>query len=115
MQRDKRWLAISYFHKGLISDDLLKQLQAFKQAVDLAPNHPGSLTNLARCYFRLAQREQSAEKRTSFAQKSLQYIRRYIASPYTFSVSRDKHYALLKQLKTEFPDLEIPELDSGLQ
>jgi len=113
-QHDQGSLAVTYYNEGFVTDDLFEQLQAFEHALDITPTYPAALQAAALCYFNLAQGEQTANKRTLYAQQSLQYYRRLFENPGTLSDSRDQHLMMLYQLKTKFPELEIPELNSTM-
>jgi hypothetical protein len=114
-QGDPRLLAISYHNEGLITHDLSEQLQAFNQALDILPTYSDAMQSIALCYFKLAQREVDANKKSLYAQKSLHYFRQHIENPSSLSYTRSHSLEMLYQLKTKFPNLEIPDLDNAIR
>jgi hypothetical protein len=109
-QNDQGLLAITYYNEGLMTDDLFEQLQLFKQALEILPTYSAAMQGIALCYFRLAELETDASTKNLYAQKSLEYFRKFLDNPGTLSDQRDKQLEVIDQLKTKFPSLEIQQL-----
>jgi hypothetical protein len=114
-QRDQELLAITHVNGAATTDDALQKLDAYTQAIDIAPGYSTAQFGMAITNYKLAMSEQNEEQKMLYAQQSLHYFRQHLDNSGTLSSTRDRHSVILNQLQAKFPGLEIPELNNTVQ
>ncbi len=115
--REHRWLAVSHYHKALIlkykDGPVGDQLEQFLMALMLDSTYSDALRGAAVSYYQLALREDDPDVRYELAGSSLAFFRRH------YEFRRKNSQAFLDQrrtlsiLKSDFPDLKIPEAEAA--
>jgi hypothetical protein len=109
---DEFWLAVTYFHQGLIlayqGAPNESQLAAFSSALSYSPDYPEALWALAFVYLQLAQEEESETQRFELARRSLSFFNQYFKRGPAGASMELKRQQINRIFQTQFPELMTP-------
>jgi len=110
------WLSVAHYYKGLIlaySDATLEsQLMEFLKAVHSSTGFSSAIKRTAVVYYQLALQQTDPDVRTKLAGESLSFFRKYFESRADNSRTRTERYELFSSLKSVFPELVVPEIET---